>query len=240
MENWNYFNYFTEIEEYFWRKRGAHLLVSPLDWAIMETWQKAGVPLEAVLQGIDRAFEAYQRSRRSSGKPLKSLAYCTDAVLEVAEEKQEAAAGVTPAKGRRRQSEPFSRDELRGYLRKNASLVLKAAESSMVEEPALSPRLREMAETLRTTETLLEAPGALALEDLERRLTVLDEKLHATLLSHANEELMLKIRREIDSQLAMYRRKMKAEQLALVEKQYLQKRLLDEYRLPRLSLYYFY
>ena len=72
MDNWNYFNYFTEIEEHFWKKRGAHLLVSPLDWAIMETWQKAGVPLEAALKGIDRAFESYQRSRRGAGKPLKS------------------------------------------------------------------------------------------------------------------------------------------------------------------------
>ena len=93
MDSWNYFNYFTEIEEYFWKKRGAHLLVSPLDWAIMETWQKAGIPLEAALVGIDRAFESYQRSRRGGlGKPLKSLAYCTDAVLEVAEERKEAAA----------------------------------------------------------------------------------------------------------------------------------------------------
>ena len=64
MDGWNYFNYFTEIEEYFWKKRGAHLLVSPLDWAIMETWQKAGVPLEAALKGIDIAFESYGRSRR--------------------------------------------------------------------------------------------------------------------------------------------------------------------------------
>jgi len=63
--------------------------------------------------------------------------------------------------------------------------------------------------------------------------------VHAALLTHATEELLLKIRREVDSQLAAYRRKMKAEQLALVEKQYLQKRLLDEYQLPRLSLYYF-
>ena len=75
--------------------------------------------------------------------------------------------------------------------------------------------------------------------DNQRRLAILDEKLHASLLSHASEELMLKIRREVDSQLAAYRRKMKAEQLAVVEKQYLQKRLLDEYRLPRLSLFYF-
>src|ERR1700758_4376127 len=99
MESFNYFNYFTEIEEYFWRKRGAHLLVSPLDWAIVETWQRAGIPLEAVLRGIDSAFESYARSRRGAGRPLKSLAYCVDAVLQVAEEGLEAAAGSVPKNG---------------------------------------------------------------------------------------------------------------------------------------------
>ena len=95
MESFNYFNYFTEIEEYFWRKRGAHLLVSPLDWAIVETWQKAGIPLEAVLKGIDRAFESWGRSRRAAGgRQLKSLAYCVDAVLDAAAEAQEAAAAA--------------------------------------------------------------------------------------------------------------------------------------------------
>src|SRR3974377_2033440 len=108
MENWNYFNYFTEIEEHFWKKRGAHLLVSPLDWAIMETWQKAGVPLSAALRGIDRAFESYARSRRGAGEPLKSLAYGTDAVLDAAEEQKEAAVGEQPAK-RAEAKEPFSR-----------------------------------------------------------------------------------------------------------------------------------
>lgn len=238
MENWNYFNYFTEIEEHFWKKRGAHLLVSPLDWAIMETWQKAGVPLESALKGIDRAFESYQRSRRGAGKPLKSLAYCTDAVLEAAEEAQEAAAGAQkPAKPAA--AEPFSRDELRAYMRRNRTLLRKAADRYQEGQPALAILLRGAVESLISSETLLEAPGSLDLEDLERRLTILDEKLHAALLSHASEELMLKIRREVDSQLSTYRRKMKAEQLALVEKQYLQKRLLDEYQVARLSLYYF-
>jgi hypothetical protein len=237
MENWNYFNYFTEIEEYFWKKRGAHLLVSPLDWAIMETWHKAGVPLEAALKGIDRAFDAYQRSRRGTGKPLKSLAYCTDAVLDVAEEGQEAAAGAT--KSKREHKEPFAREELRAYLQRNSALLLKAAERCSQAQPPLCVSLRRAAESLHALQTLLETPGLLDLEDLERRLTMLDEKLHALLLSHATEDLLLKIRREVDSQLALYRRKMKAEQLALVEKQYLQKRLLDAYQLPRLSLYYF-
>lgn len=238
MENWNYFNYFTEIEEHFWKKRGAHLLVSPLDWAIMETWQKAGVPLEAALKGIDRAFESYQRSRRGAGKPLKSLAYCTDAVLDAAEEQQEAAAGAQPH-ARAERKEPFSRTELRGYLKRNGELLCKTASRHETAQPDLAVFLRHAAESVASSETLLEAPGTLDLEDLERRLTVLDEKIHAALLTHASEELMLKIRREVDSQLAIYRRKMKAEQLALVEKQYSQKRLLDEHQLPRLSLYYF-
>jgi len=239
MDCWNYFNYFTEIENYFWKKRGAHLLVSPLDWAIMETWQKAGVPLDAVLKGIDHAFESYQRSRRGAGRPLKSLAYCTDAVLEAAEEQLEAAAGSAPKNGNAPPKEPFSREELRQHFLKNAAQIASAADSAESTRPGLVGRLREVAESLSGITTLLDAPGALDLEDLERRLTILDDKLHATLMSFANEETMLKIRREMDGQLAAYRRKMKAEQIALVEKQYLQKRLLEEFRLPRLSLYYF-
>ena len=238
MESWNYFNYFTEIENYFWKKRGAHLLVSPLDWAIMETWQKAGVPLDAVLKGIDSAFESYQRSRRGAGKPLKSLAYCTDAVLEAAEEQSESAAGSAPKNGKAAK-EPFSREELREYFAKNVARIAAVADGGTFGQGEFAGRLREIAQSLNEMETLLDSPGALDLEDLERRLTILDDKLHALLTSHASEETMLKIRREMDGQLAAYRRKMKAEQINLVEKQYLQKRLLEEFRLPRLSLYYF-
>jgi hypothetical protein len=238
MDGWNYFNYFTEIEEYFWKKRGAHLLVSPLDWAIMEAWQKAGVPLEAVLKGIDKAYESYQRSRRGAGKPLKSLAYCTDAVLEAAEEQLEAAAGSAP-KAACTVNETFSRNELKQYFAKNVTQLRLAADKHAAARPQMAARFREIAESVEGSVALLETPGTLDLEDLERRLTILDEKLHAVLTSHAPEEVMLKIRREVDGQLAMYRRKMKAEQLAMVEKQYLQKRLLEEFGLPRLSLYYF-
>ena len=238
MEAFNYFNYFTEIEEYFWKKRGAHLLVSPLDWAIMETWQKAGVPLEAVLKGIDSAFESYGRSRRGAGKPLKSLAYCTDAVLEAATEIQEAAAGATP-KTKKPVADPFTRDELRAYFVRNIRQISAAAEKQKSANADVATRLTEFAHSLTSILTLLEAPGTLDLEDLERRLTILDEKIQAALTQYASEEQMLRIRREVDSQLTQYRRKMKAEQIALVERQYIQKRLLEEFGLPRLSLYYF-
>lgn len=238
MDGWNYFNYFTEIEEYFWKKRGAHLLVSPLDWAIMEAWQKAGVPLEAVMKGIDRACESYGRSRRGAGKPLKSLAYCTDAVMEAAEEQLEAAAGKAPAAKQAQQKEAFSREELKRHFERNVAKFKQAAGKVPNVRPELAASLAEVARSLEAITTLMDTPGTLDLEDLERRLTVLDEKTQALLTGHAPEELMVKIRRELDGQLAAYRRKMKAEQLALIEKQFVHKRLLEEFRLPRLSLFY--
>jgi hypothetical protein len=240
-DGWNYFNYFTEIEEYFWKKRGAHLLVSPLDWAIMETWQKAGVPLEAVLRGIDRAAESYARSRRGAGKAMKTLAYCTDAVLEAAEEMKEAGAGTSSCTSPRpmQKGPAFAIRELRAYLSRSVAVSRMAGQKLSVQHAALAARILEIAGAAEGTCTLLEAPGAVDLEDLERRLTVLDDKVYAAVMGDASEELLLRVRREMDGQLAMYRRTMKAAQIALVEKQYLQKRLLAEFGLVRFSLFYF-
>jgi hypothetical protein len=240
MDSFNYFNYFTEIEEYFWRKRGAHLLVSPLDWAIVETWQKAGIPLPAVLKGIDRAFESWSRSKRAAGgRQLKSLAYCVDAVLDAAAEAQEAAAGAGPAvPATKTGAEPFSRDELRKYLERNAARLHAAAEKQRAAHATLAVRLDETARRLDDALTLIDSPGSLDLEDLERRLTVLEEKMAAALSAEADEESLLAVRREMDRSLAPYRRKMSAEQLAQLERQYMQKRLFEQFNVPRLSLFY--
>jgi hypothetical protein len=236
MSGWNYFNYFTEIEEYFWKKRGANLLVSPLDWAIMESWQQAGVPLEAALKGIDRAFESHARSRRG-GRPMKSLAYCTDAVLEAAEEAQEAKTGRATAETQKK-GEAFSRDALRTHFSKNRAQLEENGVRLDATLPELAARLREVAHSLELCSAILDSPAVLDLEDLERRLTVLDEKVHAALLQHTDDALLLQLRREVDSQLTLYRSKMRAEQIALVERQYLHKRLLQEFGLRRLSLFY--
>jgi hypothetical protein len=238
MAELNYFNYFTEIEEYFWQKRGAHLLVSPLDWAIVETWQKAGIPLSAVLKGIDRAFENYARSRRGAGgRQLKSLSYCVDAVLDAAEEEKETAAGTGPvATTAKKAEETFSREALRMFFTRNAERLSAAA--TRAEQPELASRVQEACVRLAELSPLVESPGALDLEDLERRLTVIEEKLTAALTAGAPEEFLLEIRREMDQQLAPYRRKMSSAQLSQLERQYLQKRLWERYNLPRLSLFY--
>lgn len=239
MARFNYFNYFTEIEEHFWRKRGAHLLVSPLDWAIVETWQKSAIPLEAVLRGIDRAFESYGRSRRGGGRPLKSLAYCVDAVLEVASEMQEAQTGTGPEPGKRAvAAEPFSRDELRRFLRERREKLLLCAQKHTASSAHLAQQLNEVASSIPGLQGILDSPAKIDLEDFERRLTALEDKLTSTLTTAVDDETTLGIRRDMDRALAPYRRKMSAPQIALIERQYLQKRLFEIYGLSRLSLYY--
>jgi hypothetical protein len=240
MAGFNYFNYFTEIEEHFWRKRGAHLLVSPLDWAILETWQKSAIPLEAVLRGIDRAFESYGRSRRgAAGRPLKSLAYCVDAVLEAAAEVQEATAGSGPQVRREiSATEPFSRDELRHFLDDRGRKLNSSAEKHAAVSPHLAQQLNDVASAIPALQTILDSPARLDLEDFERRLTVLEDKLTAALTAAADTDAMLGVRRDMDRAIAPYRRKMSAEQIACIERQYLQKRVFEIYGLSRLSLYY--
>ena len=232
MESFNYFNYFTEIEEYFWRKRGAHLLVSPLDWAIVETWQKAGIPLGAVLKGIDRAFESWGRSRRAAGgRQLKSLAYCVDAVLDAAEEAAGGCSGHGPEVKRTGASRRaiFARRTAEIFGAKRGAFA--GGRRKAVEQAARGTWQRDCDETAKRIDgnvrRLLESPGTLDLEDFERRMTVLEEKLTAALSADADEETLLAIRREMDRSLAPYRRKMSAEQLAQLERQYTQKRLFE-------------
>jgi hypothetical protein len=210
----NYFNYFTEIEEHFQRARGTGLfLLSPLDWALIESWKNAGVPLEAVLRGIDEAFEKW-RSRKHKIQMVNSLAYCAQAVLAQAQQ----APPVRVA------APPFPLEDLRAYLAGNAA----ALRARGFEEAATTlDRLAEEAETHFKD-----------LEDLERRLTVLEEKIIAAARAAQPEEDLLAARREFDLQLRPYRAKMTAGQIALLERQFLDRRLLEAAALPRLSLFY--
>ena len=215
----NYFNYFTEIEEHFQRARGTSLfLLSPLDWALVETWKNAGVPLEAVRRGIDEAFEKW-RARKRKTQIINSLAYCTQAVMGQAQ----ILAGAEPPAGREA-AQPFTVEELRAYLERNAAALPAGYE--------------------QTAEALLRLAGEMEtrhrdLEGLEQRLSVLEERMIAQARSRQSEEQLLAARQELDRRLQPYRSKMTAAQLAMLEKQFLERQLLEKAGLPRLSLYYF-
>jgi len=124
------------------------------------------------------------------------------------------------------------------YLERNAGRLRVASEKQRNAKPAMAARFEETAKRLEDALPLTESPGALDLEDLERRLTVLEEKLTSALSADADEESLLAVRREMDRSLAPYRRKMSAEQLAQLERQYTQKRLFEHFGVPRLSLFY--
>ena len=113
-----------------------------------------------------------------------------------------------------------------------------AAEKQRTVRPALASRLEETARRLEEMLVFFDPTALLDLEDLERRLTVLEEKLASALVADAREDELVAIRREMDRSLAPHRRKMSAEQLVQLERQYTQKRLYELFGVPRLSLFY--
>ncbi len=215
----NYFNYFTEIEEHFRRARGTGLfLLSPLDWALIESWKNAGVPLEAVLRGIDAAFEKWRsRPARARAQMVNSLAYCAQAIAAQAQ----AMANAAPAP-RKEAKAPFPIEEVRAFVSRNAAALKNAG----CDDLALALASLDL-DALYSD-----------LEQLEQRLTAIEEKMIARLRASASEEALYEARRALDRDLKPYRGKMTAEQLAMLEKQFLERRLLESAGLPRLSLFY--
>jgi hypothetical protein len=236
----NYFNYFTEVEEQFLRRRGGGLLLTTLDWALIETWKDAGIPLEAALRGIDAAFDRYDQ-RPSKSRKVNSLAYCSQEVLRAAEAMKEAAVGTAGSKTASSKSgagQGFEPEVIAMFLRRNASLLeaAKLPHSAGISGHTIAA---ESAAKLRELAQLTESQKASSrLEDLERHLTVLEEKLFAALLAATPDEEIVAVRAQADRELAPYRRKMTAAQTEQLQKQYVHKRLLEKYGLPRLSLFY--
>jgi hypothetical protein len=231
-----YFNYFTEIEEHFQRRRGSQLLLSTLDWALIETWKDAGIPLEAVLRGIDSAFDRYDE-RPSKSRKVNSLAYCSQEVLATAEEMKEAAVGAAREEGPRAKQVVLPTEEIVAFLRRNAEL-LDGARLTGPEGARVRPLATETAKVLRELADSLAVRPNQRLEDVERRLTVLEEKLLAILLASSPDEELVEARAQADRELAPYRSKMSGPQIEQLQKQYLQRRLLEKHGLPRLSLFY--
>ncbi len=240
----NYFHYFSEIEERFQRRRGSVLMLSTLDWALIEIWRDAGVPLEAVLRGIDNAFDRHDAKNaiaKTRTRKVNGLAWCSQAVMHAAEEMQEATVGMARAEPRAQQESGFEAERVAHFLDGNA-LALEtvltttpgasghASETWISAAATAAHRLREIALTMRET--------PLPLDDLDRTLTVLEEKLVAALLSAASEEELVALRTQAERELAPYRSKMQAAQVRQVQQQFLLKRLMEARNIPRLSLFY--
>ncbi len=169
----NYFNYFTEIEERFQQRRGSLLLLSTLDWALIETWREAGIPLEAVLRGIDAAFDKYEaRQKRARMQRINGLAWCAQAVMQAAVELNEASTGTAAGTDSARES-GFEHERVAAHLAAAAEALDGAAVAPEACR-ATAARLRELAAEVMAPAG--EKPAAVDIEGLERSLLVLEEQ----------------------------------------------------------------
>lgn len=227
----NYFNYFTEIEECYQKCRGTRTLLSPLDWALIESWKDAGLPLQAVLTGIARAFEKYH-ARQRKYKTVNALAYCTQEVLRAAEE---AEAGEVQSVGRKDSPPPFTAEEIVRFLSGNAQSLEAASRKARAEgQQVLADDLAAIAPELHA----MSAEDPANLEELEIRLTAVEAKLTASLTRAASVERMAGIQEEVERGLGPYRRKMTGPQIESLERQFRKRCLMEHYEIPRLSLFY--
>ena len=67
---------------------------------------------------------------------------------------------------------------------------------------------------------------------------MLEEKIFGALLASAAEAELLEMRAQADQEIAPYRSKMGGPQLEQLARQFVNKRLLERARVPRLSLFY--
>lgn len=217
----NYFNYFTEIEEHFRKARGTGLfLMSPMDWALIETWKNAGIPLEAVLRGIDVAFDKW-RSKKVRGRDVNSLTYCTQAVVDEAEKME----GGGTAQPKAEAAAPFTLDEMLAYLTEGLARMRKA---EGFESAAAA--LQQIVDDAETHYGQLEA--------LEQSLAAIEDKMLAIAKTRLPETELARGRAELDQQLRPYRGKMTAPQIMMLEKQFLDRWVFERASIPRVSLFY--
>jgi signal transduction histidine kinase len=242
----NYFNYFTEIEDTFIRRRGKHLWLSPMDWSLMESWKEMGIPLHVALRGIERAFDSFEAKPRR--RSVKSLLYCQEEVEAQFLEWQEAQVGAAlvnsngdgaSEKTTVDASLPFPRAVILEHLeraRASLSRICDERKESRADDfcDALSraaSRLKELGKDFASAAR----PDA---EKLEESLTSLEKMLDEALRLSISSQELAAARFESEEQLQPYRSRMERAVFEQTLDNLLLKRLRDAHGLPRLSLFY--
>lgn len=237
----NYFNYFTEIEDAFISRRGKHLLLSPLDWALIESWKELNVPLHIVLRGIEKSFDSWEAKPRK--RSVKSLLYCQEEVEAQYAEWLESRVGSTTEEVSQPTGEagadaglPFARQAVVDYLQRgHAALKDALKELAASELTATIERVTGLLETLETDFVASARPDA---RQLEISLTGLERMLSDSLMKVVSQDELAATQQEIKQQLKPYRSHMDKVGYEQTFNNLLLKRLREKFGLPRLSLFY--
>jgi len=231
----NYFNYFTEIEDTFVRRRGKHLFLSPMDWALMETWKQQGIPLHIVLRGIERSFDSYEAKPRK--RTVKSLLYCQEEVEAQYAEWNDARVGASSSDNTDAEKTPFSLDAITEHLQSNRDLLLQAAEARQPEDD-LSEAMTRAAELLAEIEQDLAGGASVNSRMLEDSLTGLERLLNNSMFAVASADDLETQKSAVKEQLKPYRNHMETAIYNQTFNNLLLKRLREHFAVPRLSLFY--
>ncbi len=234
----NYFNYFTEIEDTFVRRRGKHLFLSPMDWALMETWKQQGIPLHIVLRGIERSFDSFESKPRK--RTVKSLLYCQEEVEAQYAEWVDARVGASSATDASDLDKtPFSIEAINEHLESSRNALVQVAEMRRQQhEDDLSEAMMRAARLLGEIEQDLASGAPLNTRKLEDSLTGLERLLNDSMLAVASASELETQSAVVKDQLKPYRNHMEIEVYNQTFNNLLLKRLREQFAVPRLSLFY--
>jgi len=232
----NYFNYFTEIEDAFVRRRGKHLFLSPLDWALMETWKQQGIPLHIVLRGVERSFDSYESRPRK--RSVKTLLYCQEEVEAQYEEwlDSRVGAGSEPTDAAESEKTPFSAAAIAEHLQRCHSELVRLSQSR--KEDDFTEALARAAALLQEIHDDFSANAVLDTRRLEDSLTGLERMLNDAMLVVIPAAELDTLKSGIKDQLKPYRSQMETAVYNQTFDNLLLKRLREQFAVPRLSLFY--
>ncbi len=218
-----YFNYFTEVEEYFVRKRGKNVLVAPLDWRLIELWKENGVPLHVVLRGIDRSFESTQK--RGKKNPT-TLFYCHPAVMEAFEEYGASMVGAHGEESPPEVPEAVETSRLMSCLDRFA-LALEG--SKVGDMPRAANRLRALCDEVK-------AGTRTAAEEWDRELGEIQVLLVAELKCRVDSDRLSELQAQVREETRIYKKHLSKEMYERLQERCLQRLIMSEFHLPEFSL----
>jgi hypothetical protein len=232
----NYFNYFTEIEDAFVRRRGKHLFLSPMDWALMETWQQQGIPLHVVLRGVEKSFDSYEARPRK--RTVKTLLYCQEEVEAQYAEWVEAHVGSSSSSPEPESDKtPFSFAAISDHLQRCRKALSEVAQSRKQEDD-LSEALTRAIALLVDIENDFASGATLDTRKLEDSLTGLERMLNDAMMAVAAADTLDDFKKGVKDQLKPYKAQMDASAYKQTFDNLLLKRLREQFSMPRLSLFY--
>jgi len=222
----NYFNYFTEVEEYFVRKRGRNLLVSPLDWCLIELWRDSGIPLHIVLRGIERSFESAQSKQKRSPN---TLFYCHPAILEAFDEYNQAMIGASQESREEETAPEGDPSQVEAVLN-----FLQEVETALKAHPdEVAQRSSERVAALRAE---VSSAQSVDYRELDRDLAQTGVALSESLQKEMGSESLKELRAEVRKEMKIYRKRLAKEMYQRLEKNYLDRKILSLHGLPEFSL----